>query len=293
MSIEDKELIEELKKIAAKKKIKFRSLEIAQIKNIAESTLKNKLANKSESFIDFYCLVKMYKAISNDNALEIYETLLPTLKCFIEIKKAEEIQKINTIYSSLKCICTCDFVFVSIKSLKNLNEIITTLFDSKSHTKAINLSLNQELLFDAISLIESYAYGNQGNFSDELKIKLFVPKYTVFANLIAGQKDDMLSALIQDEDEQFIEMSDIGKSIVNCEIKVQLHQIPAWEDLPKSPELRLIIKMKRDGVKISDNLLKTVTERYEIQPYKKGNVFERLLALDKDIPTDYLTLIKA
>jgi hypothetical protein len=183
----------------------------------------------------------------------------------------------------------CQSAFISVTSLENLHEIIATLFNPKSDTKAINLSLNQELLLDAINIIESYAYSDGGNFSDVLTIKLFVPTYTVFADIMAGMIEGELVGFIENEDSVFVEMSDIGKSLVGCEIETQLHQKPAWDELPKSPELRVLKKLQRDGIDVSDIVIDIVTTRYETTvPYIKGNVFERLSEIDADLTTDFV-----
>jgi hypothetical protein len=296
MSVQDKALIRELKKMAQKNGISpFGHMQIADIKGIAESTWKNKLGSKN-SVVDFNCLVKIYKKINGGATLQIYKKLLSFLKEEIDVKanveiakKEAEIIRIKTTRDACKFVCTSDFVLISITSLENLQEIIATLLNPKSDTKAINLSLNQELLFDAINTIESYAYSDDGNFSDVLTVKLFVPTYTIFADIMAGTIDGEFLGLIQDEDSVFVQMSDIGKSLVRCEIETQLHQKPVWDELPKSPELRLLTKLQRDGVDVSDSVIDIVTDRYEkTTPYIKGNVFQRLLEIDADLPTDFV-----
>ena len=301
MSVEDKKLIAELKKMAKLNGIKpFGHIEIASIKNdMPLQTLKNKLS-APKSFIDFNCLMTIYNAIDDnpEQDLCIYKKLLPILgklivqntNIDIEISKREaEINLIKTIRDACQFICTSDFVFSSITSLEVLHEIIGILFNPQSSIKVINISLNQELLLDAITIIESYAYSDGGNFSDVLTVKLFVPTYTIFANIIAGMSDGELVGFIKNNDNVLVEISDIGKSLVGCEIEAQLHQKAVWDELPKSPELRVLTKLQRDGVDVSDRVIEIVTVRYEnTVPYIKGNVFSRLSEIDADLPTDFV-----
>jgi hypothetical protein len=159
-------------------------------------------------------------------------------------------------------------------------------------TKDVNLSLNQDLLVDAVNLIEDYAYGDNGNFSDWLTVRLFIPSYTVFADIVAGGvSDNGIIALIQDEDKVFVPMSDAGKSLVNLEIQLLQQQTPVWS-LTKSPELRVIKKLQRDGADIPDDVFEIVTSRYEnAQPYVKGDVFTRLFEINPYLGAEYVKMV--
>lgn len=257
-------LQEEDEGICDENKIGFEQL--SHFRNYVQSTKFKEIATKKDLLAKFasHLLIKQFEILTGET-VEYHLQAVQKLRS--KTKKA-------TLF-----MCQSEAVFISITSPENLHEIIAVLFNPQSSTKEINLSLNQELLLDAINTIESYAYSDGGNFRDVLKIKLFVPTYTVFANIMAGTIEGELVGLIQDDDNVFVEMSDIGKSLVRCEIETQLHQKPAWTALPELPALRMIERLRRNDESLNTAVFDDLVSLVQDAENNDGDWLELLNAL--------------
>lgn len=297
MSLRDKEIIKRFQAHVNEKGMEKLYLEdIADLKNMSLSNLNKKLAAK-KSFIDFECLEKLNNSIKSTWTSKHHERLKPFIKeLLIEQSVFEEQEAKNKTIRQQATIKALGFmsasssVFMSVMSLDNLEEILKVLFDSsKSSTKELSFMLDQALLPEAIQRIELWAYspnknGDFSNFTDTLDLKLFVPQYTIFAEMMAGVVDGEFTALIGDE-EGFSPMTTIGKSLLHDEILCMAEQQPEWQLLknPNSRALEAILRNATLSLELEEYLVQIVLDYEQLNYQPLGTVYGELESLIPDI----------
>jgi hypothetical protein len=296
MSLRDKEIIKRFQAHVNEKGMKKLYLEdIADLKNMSLSNLNKKLADE-KAFIDFECLEKLNNSIKSTLTSKHHERLKPFIKeLLIEQSAFEEQEAKNKTIRQQATIKALGFmsasssVFMSVISLDNLEEILKVLFDSKSNTKELSLMLDQARLPEAIQRIELWAYspnknGDFSNFTDTLDLKLFVPQYTIFAEMMAGVVDGEFTALIGDE-EGFSPMTTIGKSLLHDEILCMAEQHPEWQLLknPTARALEAILRNATLSLELEEYLVPIVLDYEQLKYQPLVTVYGELKSLIADI----------
>jgi hypothetical protein len=178
-------------------------------------------------------------------------------------------------------------------SQSDLKQTLQVLLSSPCAIPQLNITVCKSDTESTIKIIKDWAYGKDGNFTNRLEVNVFERRYSPLQT-ISGVVDGELVAYIAHGDNYYA-MSDMAKGMVQEDMNAMMTETAIWS-LPKSPEVRILKRMRREldnqdlPPEIFNLLLDTVRAVYEdTEQCENSNVYGRLsnlilpLVLDNNV----------
>lgn len=248
---QDKEIINRLQTAYSDKYPDFPKLTQATIANIIGIDAKtlSKIVKAEKRALTIEQLIEMHNAFANsDNRryralaeviLHICNEAYATM--FTKINKAAVIKAME----SNNCIDLLDLSSTAIMTLLPNNALIDhlpTIFKPGCTTKQLTLVVadhDKTMIND----LEQWAYGKEGNYFDQLKIKLFVTEIAPEAEQIGVYIDTSFYAFMPQEG--YVQLSQQASDALLEQEQRLASEVPVWQ-LHRTPEARIIVRLLRD-----------------------------------------------
>jgi hypothetical protein len=258
-------------------------------KELNERKLNHQLKKEDEDFLNVSCLLKLKQG------LEKYDTPYQKVARYIEylcihqmiregVSLAILTNKIGK-YDEKQLFINAQSILISVafesgasyKMLQaNLAQTLQLLLASPCAIDEFNITVSRADMKSTINIVETWAYREEGNFSDKLSVNVFESNYNVI-NSISGKVNGKVIGYIKHHEHHYA-MSEEFKAWMRDEMETLTPNAATWS-LWKSPEMRILTKMhdEHEQPELFNALFDVVKTLYEVDTRNEdGHPFDNV-----------------